>query len=589
MTTAHRPPTPSTSRPPASAGGSSRLRRLLPRVAFASTLVMLGWFCATFVYWPNVSIIGNVVGTEDGVRALVDRLFSSTRVINGIRETLIVAAISLITVNIVGITQVFLLEGVHLRGKRFLTIAYALPLVFGSVSLVTGYALVYGRSGLLTEALQSVIPALDDGWFTGRWAVIFIHTFALTGFHFLFLRPAVRRVDFSLVEAARSLGMSPVRAMISVVLPALQPMLVTTTLMVLIISGSSFAAPHILGGGGFTMVGPLVQTLNDVGRPDLAGLLALGLGAVTGALMIPALRSERRFAAAAASKVPVPFEPIRLKRRPSRIVAHVIAYTLALINLLPFAASVMLSLSPIEDIRSNRISTSPTLVHFRRVLSEPAIVEPLQNSLTLSLMAVATALTIGTVAALLIHHRQGIVGDAIQVSVFLPYFLPGILIAIGFLLAFGSPTPLLGGRVLVGGYVILPLAYIVSLLPLIVRLVGAGLAGIDPTLGDAGRSLGANPLRLVTAITLPLLAPVLLQAAAISFNSTFDEYTLSVMLYNVNNRPVGVVLGTLAESLDPSVAGITSAYIIVNTLVALVVILAADRLAGRAARRSVGR
>ena len=563
--------------------------RLGGRLASVVTVVALSWFFVTFVYSPNISIVGNVVGAEDGIGALVDRLLGSTRVVNGIRETLIVAAISLVTVNVVGITQVFLLEGLHLRGKRFLTAAYALPLVFGSVSLVTGYTLVYGRSGLLTEALQSIHPGLDDGWFTGRWAVIFVHTFALTNFHFLFLRPAIRRVDFSLVEAARSLGMSPVRAMVSVVLPALRPMLITTTLMVLIISGSSFAAPHILGGGGFTMVGPLVQTLNNVGRPDLAALLALGLGVVTAALMIPALRSERRFAAAAASKVPVPFEPMRLKRRSSRIVAHVVAYTLAVINLLPFAASVLLSLSPIEDIRSNRISTSPTLVHFRRVLTEPDILEPLRNSLTLSLMAVTAAIVIGTVSALVIHRRRGLVGDLIQVSVFLPYFLPGILIAIGFLLAFGSPAPLLGGRVLVGSYVILPLAYIVSLLPLIVRLVGAGLAGIDPTLGDAGRSLGAGPLRVSTAITLPLLAPVLLQASAISFNSTFDEYTLSVMLYNVNNRPVGVVLGTLAGSRDPETAGITSAYIIVNTLVTLVVILAADRAAGRAARRSVGR
>ncbi len=566
-----------------------RPSRILTRVAFVATLAALAWFCATFVYFPNVSIVSNVVGAEDGFGALIDRLLGSTRVVNGIRETLIVAAVSLVTVNVVGITQVFLLEGLELRGKRFLTVAYALPLVFGSVSLVTGYALVYGRSGLLTEALQSIYPGLDDGWFTGRWAVIFVHTFALTGFHFLFLRPAVRRVDFSLVEAARSLGMSPIRAMISVVLPALRPMLLTTTLMVLIISGSSFAAPHVLGGGGFTMVGPLVQTLNNVGRPDLAALLALGLGVVTAALMIPALRSERRFVAMAASKVPVPFEPIRLKRRWSRVVAHVVAYTLAAINLLPFAASVLLSLSPIEDIRSNRISTSPTLVHFRRVLGEPDIVEPLRNSLTLSLMAVAAALTIGTIAAFLIHRRRGLVGDVIQISVFLPYFLPGILIAIGFLLAFGAPTALLGGRVLVGSYLILPLAYIVSVLPLIVRLVGAGLAGIDPTLGDAGRSLGATPIRVAGVITLPLLAPVLLQAAAFAFNQTFDEYTLSVMLYNVNNRPVGVVLGTMAGSRDPSVAGIASAYIIVNTVVALVVILAADRAAGRAARRSVGR
>ena len=421
--------------------------------------------------------MSTVVEAEDSIGELVGRLLDSVRVVNGIRETLIVAALSLVTVNVVGVTQVLLLEGLHVRGKRFLTVAYALPIVFGSISAVTGYSLVYGRSGILTDMLQAIIPSLEDDWFKGRWAVIFTHTFVMTGFHFLFLRPAVRRVDFSLVEAARSLGMSPVPALIRVVLPAMRPMMITTTLFVLVMAGSSFATPHILGGAGFTMVGPLVRTLNDVGRPDLAALLALGLGLMTAALMIPALRSERQFAAMTASKVPVPFESIRLRRRTGRIVAHVIAYVLACINLLPFAVSALMSLSPIEDIRSSRLSTSLTLVHYRRVLSESAILEPLQNSLTLSTIAVTAAVTIGTTASFLIHNRRGFIGDALQISVFVPYILPGILIAIGFLLAFGSPSALLGGRVLVGSYAILPLAYIVSLLPLIVRPHRGGACG----------------------------------------------------------------------------------------------------------------
>ena len=568
-------------RTPVLAGGS--------RIPALVLFVVLAWFFATFIYFPNLSIILAVFDTEDGLGSLYKRLTSSSRVVNGIIETGIVAVISLITVNIVGISQVFLLEGVKIRGKKLLTVAFALPLVFGSVSAVSGYALVYGRTGLLTGALQSIIPSLPEDWFIGRWGVIFIHTFSMTGFHFLFLRPAVRQVDFSLVEAARSLGMNPVRALVSVVLPAIRPMLLTTTLMVLIMATSSFAAPHILGGPGFTMVGPLVLTLNNIGRPDMAAMLALMLGFVTGGLMFVALRSERRFAAMAASKVPVPFEPVEISSRAGAIGAHTLAYVLAFINLLPFAATILLSVSPLEDIRSNRISLTPTLAHYRGILTDSDLFEPLRNSLGLSIMAVSAAVLIGSIAAVILHRRGDFVGDAVQISVFLPYFLPGILIAIGFLLAFGGPTALLGNRVLVGSYGILPLAYIVMLLPLVVRLVGAGLAGIDGSLDEAAQSLGAGSARRALLVSLPLLAPVLVQTAAISFNGTFDEYTLSVMLHNINNRPLGVVLGTLAGSNDPSEVGTVTGYIVTNTLVALSVILVADRMAARAARRSVGR
>jgi len=568
---------------------STRLLTVISRCLFVIASAALLWFIVTFLYWPNAVALKSVFLPDSGsVWESIQTLAASDRVVAALRNTLVVSLISVITVNIVGTLQVFLLEALDLRGLRFLTIAYALPLVFSSVSAITGYAMVYGSNGILTRALQTVFPALPDTWFTGMPAIILVHTFTMTGYHFLFMRPALRRVDFSMVEAARSLGMGVVPALLRVVMPIMRPMVLASVLMVFISSIGSFAAPNILGGTHFPMAAPLVMALSGLGRQDLAALLGLGLGLVAVILLLWALRAERRSQLFSSNKSHKPFERITLRKPAVRVAAYLVAYALAAINIVPLAATVLLSFSPLEAIRRGELSWTFTFEHYLDVFGTPSVLEPLKNSLVLCLIAIPIALVIGVFASYLIHRRRNKLTDILQISVFLPHFLPGILIAVGFMLAFGSPSALVAGQVLIGSYWILPLAYVVVLIPLTVRLTSAAFAGLDPALDDAARSLGAGPERRFFRVTLPILAPVLMQVAALGFNGTFDEYTLSVMLYNLNNKPLGVTLGALAATQDLDMVGITAAYVVLNTFISLAVVLFADRMAARASRRALG-
>lgn len=552
-------------------------------------LGLAAWFLVTFLYFPNLSVIGALFSSSHGnVISVARDLLSSSRVLAAIDDTLIVAGISVVTVSIVGIIQTFLLEAFRLRGRTVLTIAYAVPLVFGSVSAVTGYVMVYGPHGAVTIFLQEIFPSLPADWFSGMGAVIVVHTFTMTGYHFLFLRPAIRRVDFSVVEAARSLGVGVLPAFVRVVLPILRPMIVASLLMVLIAALGSFAAPNILGGGNFTMVGPLIQTLTKLGRPDMAAMLGVFLALVTIAGLIWALREERKANLFSTNKSGQPFRPITVKNPILRVSMHVVAYTFALINLLPLIMTAILSFSPIESIRNDTIGGGLTLEHYIEVFSNPTASKPLINSLMLCLVAIPIAISLGTLLSHFVDRHRSRATDVLQITFFLPYFLPGVLIALGFLIAFGQPTWLLGGQVLIGSFWILPMAYVIILLPTVVRFVRASYANMDPSLDDAARSLGAHSGRRFISVILPVLTPVLLQVAALSFNQTFDEYTISVMLYNVNNQPLGVAMGALAASTDPSLAGVTTAYIVINTVVALAVILFADRMAARSSRRLIG-
>ncbi|MTI43142.1 putative spermidine/putrescine transport system permease protein [Roseibium hamelinense] len=63
----------------------------------------------------------------------------------------------------------------------------------------------------------------------------------------LVLYPAFSRLDPSLMEAARTLGSSPIRAFLNVVLPAMRTTLLATSIIVFIFALGAYLLPQILG------------------------------------------------------------------------------------------------------------------------------------------------------------------------------------------------------------------------------------------------------------------------------------------------------------------------------------------------------
>jgi iron(III) transport system permease protein len=113
---------------------------------------------------------------------------------------------------------------------------------------------------------------------------------------------------------------------------------------------------------------------------------------------------------------------------------------------------------------------------------------------------------------------------------YLPMALPGLVVALG-LLAFSV-------RYVVGLYETGPelvIAYAILFLPLAVVLIRSSLAHAPRRMEEVARSLGCTGPRAWLRITLPLIAPGLLAAAALVFISSATELTATLLL-----RPTGV-------------------------------------------------
>jgi iron(III) transport system permease protein len=79
-------------------------------------------------------------------------------------------------------------------------------------------------------------------------------------------------------------------------------------------------------------------------------------------------------------------------------------------------------------------------------------------------------------------------------------------------------------------FALLVLAYAVRFLPQAVAPLRDGIRGVSPSLEAAARTLGRSPADVFRAVTLPLLRPAVVAAAALVFLTTAKELPMTLLL-----------------------------------------------------------
>lgn len=194
-------------------------------------------------------------------------------------------------------------------------------------------------------------------------------------------------------------------------------------------------------------------------------------------------------------------------------------------------------------------------------------------SVEVAALATVIALVLGTPAAYAMA-RFDLPGMGLLRAVFVaPLSLPRVVTGFSFFVLYVSLMPTAYGTV--GG---VALAHVLLLLPFVVSLVGAGLAGLDPSLEEAARDLGAGPLRAFVKVTLPQIRLPLVIAAVFAFLTSFDEVDTSVFLMppGTTTLPVAIFL-RLDQNQDPTTSAVSSLMIVGSLALAGLVALALRR------------
>ncbi len=507
------------------------------------------WFVVAFLIYPNLNIL-KMIFFRNGSFKLdsLKRLFSSARAVRSLKNSFILATTLLFTVNIIGIFLVLVVDYFDIKGAKILKLGYMTTLIYGGVVLASGYKFVYGANGIMTKILVSIFPNFNAGWFEGYGAVAFVMTFAITSNHVIFLSNAIRKIDYSTIEAAKNMGASQFYILRKVVLPVLKPTIYAITVLLYITGLGATSAPLIVGGKKFQTIGPMILTFSQtVSSRDLAAVLALILGIATLILLSFMIYFERKGNFMSVSKTKSVIVKQKINNPLINIIVHLFAYLLFFIYIIPVIFVIIFSFTNSKSISSGAI-TGFTFQNYIDVFSSFDVLKPFVTSVFYSASAsiLVVILTLGV--SRILHKYKNIWALILEYLMLIPWVLPSTLIAIGLITAFDKKNILAFNNILTGTIWLLLIAYVIVKIPFSLRMLKATFFSIDNELEEAATSLGASPFYTFRKVIFPIILPSAMAILALNFNSLLADYDLTVFLYHPLLKTLGIVIRSSTDS-----------------------------------------
>lgn len=521
------------------------MTRMLRSPFVLVVVLVLIWFIAAFLIWPNATLLIETFfpGGRFSGRA-VDKLVSSQRAMRSLANSFLLAFSLSLTVNAVGIFIVLVTKYFAVRGARLLWFGYATTFVYGGIVLAAGYSFIYGEKGIVTGVLLGLFPGMDPGWFTGFFAVLFVMTFATTTYHMLFVSAALAKVDQQMIEAAQNMGAGAWTILRRVVLPMLRPVLFAVTILSFLTGLGALSAPQVLGGRDFQTIAPIILTFSTSQTSrDIAALLALVLGVATIALLALLLRVERGGTYFSLSRVSAELRKQKITNPVANVIVHAAAYALFVVYTLPVLLIVLYSFTDSVTIEDSGFSFGAlSLDNYARVLGQADELRPFLVSVVYS--ALTAVIVVGGlifVSRILAKYRNWLT-TTLEFLLHIPWILPATMIALGLIMSYDHPSPLVGRVVLTGTAVILLIAFVIVKIPFTLRLLKASFASVDPSLEEAASLMGAKTTHIYRRILMPAVLPTALAVGALNFNSLLDDYDVAVFLAHPLYQPLGLVI-----------------------------------------------
>ena len=176
-----------------------------------------------------------------------------------------------------------------------------------------------------------------------------------------------------------------------------------------------------------------------------------------------------------------------------------------------------------------------SLKWYRTLFADKAMFQALGNSLILGLSASFAAGVVGTLGAVGFDRVRPRSRRVIEYLTSLPLMTPEIILGMVFMAFFGMLGIPFGMGTLI-------LSHTTFCIPYVFMLVQARLVGMDRSLAEAARDLGAGERQVFFTITLPLLLPAIVSGMLLSFAMSLDDVIISLFVtgVNVNTLPIKV-------------------------------------------------
>ena len=175
-------------------------------------------------------------------------------------QSLQLAIISTLLVTALGYPFGYFMAKLGPKWKKRTMLLLMIPFWTSSLIRLYGWIIIFRAGGVLDTVLQALHITSEPLKLLYTYpAVVVGMIYALLPFMIFAVYSSAEKLDFSLVEAARDLGASPIQAFLTVSLKLTLPGLLSGVVLTFVPSMGLFFIADILGGNKVVLVGNLIQ------------------------------------------------------------------------------------------------------------------------------------------------------------------------------------------------------------------------------------------------------------------------------------------------------------------------------------------
>jgi iron(III) transport system permease protein len=366
-----------------------------------------------------------------------------------------------------------------------------------------------------------------------------------TPFLFLFIVEAFRSMDPALEEASRMCGASQWRTFLKVTFALMMPAVVTAFLLSFIRGLENFESPLFFGTPAKIEVvtTAIYNSINHQSVPNYQFASALSF-AIMALMFLLVLWQWRLLRGKSFQTVTGKgYAPRLIDLGPWRWLTFALCVAFFVISVvLPIGQLLLGSFFQFFGFYQWDMLT---LEHYRSVLSNGEVWRAFRNTFALGLFGASGTMVLGSIVAYISTRTRWGGRQVIDVLAWLPWMMPGMVLAVGFLWGFAFLPSFIS---IYGTIWALLIAYVALGTPIAVRVMSAAYRQLSFDLEECSRVHGASWWQTLWRILIALAWPSFAVGWVLTFFGIMRELSASVLLYSVGSEVLSIVLLRMWEN-----------------------------------------
>ncbi len=532
--------------------------------------VMLGMFILFLIY-PMFGILNQAFFSPEGSFTLEQftKFFStpyySSTILNSFQVTLAVMVVTLL----IGIPFAYFYSFYSLKGAKFLFVTAILCCMSAPFIGAYSWIMLLGRNGVITVFIRNVF-GIRIGSIYGFSGILMVQALKFFPLVFVYMNGAFKSIDNTLIEASANMGCTGIKRFFTVIMQLSMPTILAAALLVFMRAFADFGTPLLIGEGYRTFPVEIYnQYLGENGtNHNFAAAISVIAIVVTAMVFFLQKFLTKRYSFSISALHPVQ------KKKPKGIAGalmYIYCYGLIALAFMPQLYIIYLSF---RNCDGAVFKPGFSMGNYQKAMKK-LLVRSINNTMIFGVVSLLIIIILAILIAYLVVRRPKVLNHTIDTLSMLPYIMPGSIIGIALVIAFGKKP-----FALTGTMAIMIIALVIRRMPYTIRSATATLQNIPISTEEASISLGAGKLKTFFTVTTPMMANGIMSGAILSWVAIVTELSSAIILYN--NKTITLTMSTYAaisrgnDGLACAFAAILTALTTVSLILYLAVTKSED-------------